>query len=285
MISLRPLLWLLVVLLAVEEAIGIGYRSGTLTAVHLLILLTFAFVHGALRYGVVGILAFAAICLVVSNLVENLGVATGFPFGPYHYTDALGPKLGYVPLMIGPAYLGVGYLSWVLATVLVGDVKRGDGIEVFITPMIGAFIMVMWDLSMDPMASTLSQWWIWHQGGGFFGVPLQNFLGWYLTVFAFMLLFALYLRAFAPDPPVPQPKAYYMQAVAMYAVIALDFIAAYLIKSGDTVTDATGKVWHGGDILETSALTTLLTMVFVVVLATVKVAREPDATRALEGRR
>jgi uncharacterized membrane protein len=62
---------------------------------------------------------------VVSNLFENLGVATGFPFGPYFYTDALGPKLFYVPLVIGPAYLGVGYLAWVLATILVGDVKRG----------------------------------------------------------------------------------------------------------------------------------------------------------------
>ena len=105
----RNLLWLLVVLLALEELIGIQYRTTALTVLHLGILLTFAFVHGSLRYGLKGIAAFAVICLVVSNAIENLGVATGFPFGPYHYTDALGPKLGYVPLMIGPAYLGVGY--------------------------------------------------------------------------------------------------------------------------------------------------------------------------------
>ncbi|MGH6864722.1 MAG: hypothetical protein ACREDO_00720 [Methyloceanibacter sp.] len=30
---------------------------------------------------------FAIVCLGVSNLLENLGVATGFPFGPYHNTD------------------------------------------------------------------------------------------------------------------------------------------------------------------------------------------------------
>lgn len=273
--SSRRLLWLLVALLAIEELIGIHYRNAGLTAVHLLILLTFACVHGAMRYGVKGMIAFAVICLVVSNLIENLGVATGFPFGPYHYTDALGVKLGYVPLMIGPAYLGVGYLSWVLATVLVGDVRRGDGMEALVTPFIGAFIMVMWDLSMDPMASTLAQWWIWHEGGGFFGVPLQNYLGWYLTVFAFMFIFALYLRANALEPPVPQPKAYYMQAVAMYAVVGLDFVATYLAKSGTTVTDAAGKVWHGGDIFETSALTTLTTMMFVVALAAITIARMP----------
>jgi putative membrane protein len=275
--SARNMLWLLVVLLAVETLVGEYYRTTALTVLHLVILLTFAFVHGALRYGTNGIIAFAVICLVVSNLIENLGVATGFPFGPYHYTDALGPKLGYVPLMIGPAYLGVGYLSWVLATVLVGDVRRNaDALSTFATPAIGAFIMVLWDLAMDPSASTLGQWWIWHEGGGFFGVPLQNYLGWYLTVFVFMQMFALYLRARGPQQPAPQPKSYYLQATAMYAVVALDFVAGYLAHGGSQpLIDAAGVTWRSGDIRETAALTSLLTMMFVVALVLAKVAREP----------
>ncbi|HYI05489.1 MAG TPA: carotenoid biosynthesis protein [Reyranella sp.] len=279
--SARNILWLLVVLLALEELIGIQYRTAALTAVHLAILLSFTFVHGSLRYGLKGVVAFAVICLVVSNAIENLGVATGFPFGPYHYTDALGPKLGYVPLMIGPAYLGVGYLSWVLATVLAGDVKRGAAAaQIFVTPLIGAFIMVLWDLSMDPMASTLSQWWIWEQGGGFFGVPLQNFLGWYLTVFAFMLVFALYLRGRAPEPALPQPRAHYLQAAAMYAVVALDFVMTYMMKTGsETVVDAVGIPWRSGDIFETAALTALLTMMFVVALAAVTILRQAAESR------
>src|SRR5262245_36652570 len=119
--STRRFLWLLVALLALVELLT-EYSSGiTLTVLHLAVLLTFGLVHGALRYGLKGVIAFAVICLLVSNAIENLGVATGFPFGPYHYTDALGPKLGYVPLLIGPAYLGVGYLSWVIGTVLVAD--------------------------------------------------------------------------------------------------------------------------------------------------------------------
>ena len=46
---------------------------------------------------------------------------TGFPFGWYHYSDALGPKLFLVPLLIGPAYFGMGYLSWALARAILGD--------------------------------------------------------------------------------------------------------------------------------------------------------------------
>jgi putative membrane protein len=168
----------------------------------------------------------------------------------------------------------------VLAGILIGDVKRNsDGWQVVATPVVGAFIMVLWDLAMDPMASTLAQWWIWHKGGGYFGVPLQNFLGWYLTVFAFMLIFALYLSRYGPEESVPQPKSYYRQAIAMYAVVALDFVASYILKGSEHVTDATGMTWRSGDIYETSALVALLTMMFVVVITTLKVAREPDETR------
>lgn len=125
--STSRFLWVLVALLAFVDVLAVFSTGITLTILHLAILLTFTVVHGAMRYGLKGIVAFAAICLVISNAIENIGVATGFPFGPYHYTDALGPKLGYVPLLIGPAYLGVGYLSWVIGMVLVGDVKRGSG--------------------------------------------------------------------------------------------------------------------------------------------------------------
>jgi putative membrane protein len=43
--------------------------------------------------------------------------------------------------------------------------------------------MVAWDLSMDPVWSTVMHSWIWLQGGAYFGVPVSNFLGWYLTVY------------------------------------------------------------------------------------------------------
>ena len=272
----RKILWVLVGLFALESAVGVIYQGvAVITAVHLLLMVAFAMLHASLRYGWKGALAFAAICLVVSNIFENIGVATGFPFGPYHYTDALGPKLGYVPLMIGPAYLGVGYMAWVMGTILIGDVRRGaSALSTFATPFIAAFVMVLWDLSLDPGAATEGKWWIWHDGGGFFGVPLQNYLGWYLTVFVFMQLFALYLRARGPAQGTVQPKSYFAQAVAMYALVALNFVFSYLVEVSQPVTDAAGATWHTGDIAETAAITSLLTMMFVVALAAMKVARE-----------
>src|SRR5689334_17358476 len=148
--------------------------------------LVFVFVHGVSHYRFRDVLVFATITLVVSNIFENTSILTGFPFGHYHYTDGLGPKLFLVPLLIGPAYISTGYLAWVIGNVLVGDIRRSPGkFTLFATPFIAAFAMVAWDVCLDPTLSTILKFWVWEQGGGYFGVPLSNYLGWFFTVFIF----------------------------------------------------------------------------------------------------
>ncbi len=280
MIVSTNLLWLLVALFAGATIADVLSPSLFLTIVQLVLMVAFALLHGALRYGAKGIAAFAVICLVVSNLLENIGVATGFPFGAYYYTDSLGPKLGYVPLLIGPAYLSVGYMAWVLATILVSDVKRGtDKFTAFATPLIGAFIMVLWDVALDPGAATIEKRWIWEHGGGFFGVPLTNYLGWFFTVYLFMQLFALYLRARGETEADAQPKAYFLQAIAMYGIVASHFILSYLVNKNEMVTDATDAHWRSGDISETAAIIAIFTMLFVCALAAIKVVGVSETPR------
>src|SRR5262245_38987906 len=70
-------------------------------------LIAIATLHGLRRYSLKEFLIFFVIAFIVSNFYENLSILTGFPFGHYHYTDALGPKLFLVPLLIAPAYFGM----------------------------------------------------------------------------------------------------------------------------------------------------------------------------------
>jgi carotenoid biosynthesis protein len=125
-------------------------------------LVVFALVHGAERYGWSGILVFVVICLLVSNASENLSILTGVPFGRYYYTDVLGPKLFLVPALIGGAYAGAGYLCWIVAHVLSGnvridnvpvdDLRVGDALidrvspvdrcTIWALPLVGAMLMV-----------------------------------------------------------------------------------------------------------------------------------------------
>ena len=116
---ITTILWVLAAAYAVTLVANIAFGLGIPIAVVLLISVAFALIHGAVRYGWSGIVVFVVICLAVSNILENTSILTGFPFGHYHYTDALGPKLFLVPLLIGPAYFANGYFAWVIGNVLI----------------------------------------------------------------------------------------------------------------------------------------------------------------------
>ena len=256
-------LWVLVVLLAVTRLATTAFAP-SLTIPVVMASAVFALIHGALRYRWSGILAFLVVCLVVSNILENTSILTGFPFGHYHYTS--GPMLFLVPWFIGPSYFATAYLAWMVGVVLVGDVRREvSWFRTVAVPVIGSAVMVMWDLTFDPTASTIKHFWIWEQGGGYFGVPLTNYVGWFFTVYVFLQLFALFLRLRrAGADSLPLPASYYAQAVASYAVIGVAAVLSYLVFTGNTVvTDAAGVVWQTRSITEAEAAVSIFTMIFV----------------------
>jgi putative membrane protein len=242
----------------------------------------FALLHGARRYGWRAVGVFVAAGLVISNILENLSIQTGFPFGHYHYTGD--GKIFQVPWFIGPAYLATGYLAWVVATVLLGDVRRDSPwLTAIGTPVIGAFAMTAWDLALDPGTATINQAWIWEDGGGFFGVPLVNFLGWTFTVYLFMQVFALYLRSRGPQSAAQprQATASDLQGVLLYAATTVSYFVVFFTGERTTVTDATGMTWRTGDIYETSVLLTVYGMVFIALLAFLRIAQRGVEERGL----
>ncbi len=274
------ILWVLVVLLTVARLATTAF-SPSLTIPVVMAAAVFALIHGALRYRWRGVLAFLVICLVVSNILENTSILTGFPFGHYHYTS--GPKLFLVPLFIGPSYFATAYLAWMLAIVLIGDVRRqGSWFTTVAVPVIASAVMVMWDLTFDPTASTIKHFWIWEQGGGYFGVPLTNYVGWFFTVYVFLQLFALFLRfrRAADTESLPLPASYYAQAVISYAVVGLTAVLSYLVFTGNAVvTDAAGVVWQTRSITEAEATVSIFTMIFVSVLSGVKMLQASAGVR------
>ena len=235
----------------------------------ILLLFPFALIHGMKRYPWKGIAIFVVITLIISGIMENLSILTGFPFGHYYYTDALGPKITLVPILIFPSYIAFGYLAWVLSILIVGGVRRGSTIFTTVSvPLVASFMMVAWDLSLDPIASTINQTWIWTQGGGYFGVPISNFLGWSLTVYIFFQLFALYLRKRGPTNPPAVPITHYLQIILVYLWTGVGFVLNYPFRPTNTaITDAVGHIWQTSDIYETTAISAIYTMIFISTLA------------------
>ena len=234
-----------------------------------LLLFPFLLIHGMKSYPWKGIAIFVVITLIVSGVMEDLSILTGFPFGHYYYTDALGPKITLVPILIFPSYIAFGYLAWVLSILIVGGVRRGSTIFTTVAfPLVASFMMVAWDLSLDPIASTINQTWIWTQGGGYFGVPISNFLGWSLTVYVFFQLFALYLRKRGPTNPPAIPITHYLQIILVYLWTGVGFVLNYPFRPTNTaITDAVGHIWQTSDIYETTAISAIYTMIFISTLA------------------
>jgi putative membrane protein len=247
--------------------------------------LVFFFVHGSLSYRLRDLLVFAAVTLVVSNIFENMSVLTGFPFGHYVYTEVLGPKLFLVPVLIGPAYLGTGYLAWTIARLIAGATNsRLSGYLTFTVPLLAAFMMVSWDLSFDPIYATNYHAWIWLDGGSYFGVPFSNFLGWLLTTFAFLQLFALYLKG---QPRLTsgdeQPsRIQSLQAIIFYGLIAMGNLLNGLTRNmSGTVTDPAGVVWRLQDIYAVTELIAIFTMGAFIILGLAKIMEVAPAVQNL----
>lgn len=248
--------------------------------INTILLVAFALVHGEARYGVKGIAVFVVVCLAVSNAFENLSILTGFPFGHYHYTDILGPKLFLVPVTIGGAYFGAGYLAWTVAQILIGrNAQPIDAVARWTMPAVAAVLMASWDFMLDPGASTINRYWIWEQGGGYFGVPFSNYLGWMFTVFIFFAIFAAYvMRAVSVMlQSVRYSGAFWAQAVVMYALLGVRYFLTYFVPSDNApFTDESGHVWLRHDIYETTALAALFTVLSFAAFAFLRLA---DARR------
>lgn len=250
-----------------------------IVALHVLPPMLFALVHGAMFYRTRGILIFFTICLLVGNIVENLGANTGFPYGRYYFTGVMGPKLFAVPILLGLAYLGMAYLSWTLAGVILDGARSPlTGPRLATLPLVAAFIMVAWDFSMDPVWSTIVHAWIWLKGGAYFGVPASNFLGWYLTVYLIYQLFALYLRGRSLDPVV-LPSNYWHLALLFYGVSAGGNLLLLIPQAASPmVTDPSGAQWRVSDITAACALVSIFLMGAFALLAWARlVDRNTDA--------
>ncbi|HXR16746.1 MAG TPA: carotenoid biosynthesis protein [Terriglobales bacterium] len=126
--------------------------------------------------------------------------------------------------------------------------------------------------SQDPVWSTILHLWIWRDGGAYFGVPVSNFLGWYLTVYVFYQLFALYLRGRSANPK-PLPSSYWKPAVLFYAASAAGNVLLLVPQAGPSVVlDPSGAQWKVSDITGTCAVVSIFTMGAFTLLAWVRLA-------------
>ena len=241
--------------------------------------------HAALFLGWKDALALLAICLVTTFAMENIGVATGLPFGHYHFE--VGSNLihvGTIPIIVGPLWFGMGYFSWIVAGTLLGgaDQRLSGKFARLALPVVAAFVMTQWDVVMDPPEATIAKAWIWHDGGAHFGVPLSNYLGWLVTSWLFYQAVAIYLGRprKARESSFGRRRTLRLVAILLYLGSGLTHVTPWVIGQSGEVADAANHIWRVQDLREATVVVMLFTMGFTSLLAGLRLAADdPRAER------
>lgn len=132
------------------------------------------------RSGSAWLAAFAAL-YGISLGGELLGTTSGFPFGEYRYTAALGPQwFGHVPILIPLSWFYMAVPSYALARIAVPE-------RAVARALLASLILLAWDLALDPAMSGATAYWVWERPGSYYGMPWTNLMGWYVTGLALML--------------------------------------------------------------------------------------------------
>ncbi|MET0545933.1 MAG: carotenoid biosynthesis protein, partial [Caulobacterales bacterium] len=214
-------------------------------------LVAFGIVHGASRYGLNRMLIAVAIVFVLGMIIENISVVTGFPFGFFQHTDIFGPKLIAIPYLIGFLYFTLTYTGWAIANLLLGDADAdGKPTSILALPLVGAFIPAAMDATFDPIGATLNHGWIFKGGGGFYGVPLENFLGIMFVNYVCYQIFMLYLARKPAAVRSGQSIGWQLQPVAVLGVFAITPLILMATKPDVTATDDGGAIWRSSHMYE-----------------------------------
>jgi putative membrane protein len=142
---------------------------------------------------------FTLVGYLISFLSEFSSINTGFPYGWYYYLDATKNRelwLAGVPFFDSLSYVFLAYCSYATALLVVSPVKtRRWNLVALETRSIrrslavlflGSLFQVFLDIVIDPVALQGRRWFLgqiygYREAGVHFGVPLSNYIGWWVV--------------------------------------------------------------------------------------------------------
>jgi uncharacterized membrane protein len=153
---------------------------------------------------------------VVTGVVERVGTLTGLPFGQYGYTGALRPQIAHVPAIVPLAWFAMSLPSREVAHAALGE-RSTVGTRL----ALGSAAMTAWDLFLDPQMVG-EGYWAWARRGVYRGIPLSNFVGWFVTGLGVMAMLEALLPPGGPeDELVPGTKSSDPHLVGTYTYMSV----------------------------------------------------------------
>jgi uncharacterized membrane protein len=147
-------------------------------------------------------LLFLPVGYIVAWLSEFSSIHWGFPYGDYFYIpNTVDQELWVfgVPFMDSLSYVFLSYCSYSMALFVLSPVLFSKNRIMVLetrrlrrspqTLVLGAFLFVLLDIIIDPVALQGHRWFLgqiygYRETGLYFGIPMSNFAGWVLVGFA-----------------------------------------------------------------------------------------------------
>ena len=170
-----------------------------------------------------------AVIIGIGFVVEVIGSRTGFPFGEYDYTSRLVPQVVGVPLVVAFAWCAMALPAREVAVAICGVTAPR-----IVRLAVGAVALTAWDVFLDPHM-VMEGYWVWPDGGQFFGIPLTNYLGWLGVSAVLMVVLDLLL------PPQGVQRTPVVQYVAVAAMETIGFVFFF----GEPLVGVWGAVTMG----------------------------------------
>jgi len=133
------------------------------------------------------------LCGLIAGGMEWTSMVTAFPCGAtYRYSAVMGPTVGgLLPYLIPVAWLMMLYPCLQIAFTL--STPR------WLVPVTAAGLMTLWDVVLDPAMTTHLKLWAWDYQGGFYGIPLWNYLSWFVTSLTIVWAYLWLARGWRAD--------------------------------------------------------------------------------------
>ncbi len=228
------------------------FGSTILLRPYVFIFLAVYVLAGATHMGWRRTLAYIPVGYGLAWISEYSSIHWGFPYGDYYYIhDTMEKELWVmgVPFMDSLSYVFLSYCSYATAIFLLSPVCFKDW-RVFIletrsgrrgwsTLVLGAFLFVLLDIIIDPVALQGYRWFLgqiygYRHPGIYFGIPMSNFGGWLLV--GFVLVGALQrldgvslLEERAPNGYQPWPWVCLTGPALYFGVLAFNLSVTFWI--------------------------------------------------------
>jgi len=175
---------------------------------------------------------------------EVLGVNFQFLYGLYHYADLVsGPKVLGVPPMAMLIYFPLGYACFIMGRAVVGGLSaKVTGLRLIGVAIFAGLAMTTHDFSNDPFMSTVKGIWVWPNGGAYFGVPLQNFIGWFVLTSFFSIIVGLIANSAKAMQliAIPRDPHFFLPAILLYLIFEIPQMLRP-IMDGETAINLAGS--------------------------------------------